>query len=155
MRCFFVPEGKLSELTGGLRVASKNESEGIIRWFVAQGVTGRNTAIFYALDQHAAKLTALKIAQECKTADPIGGSTWLLGGKTTFAALSGKIPNLRAMGPTIQFVVFVGTKNFLVQIAEEHGLNQLHAQQGDYIVELNTATETAREVRVAPANDDT
>lgn len=153
-RCFFMPEGKLSELTGGLLVASKNEDEGIIQWLVAQGITGKNTAIFYARNRRAAELTAQKITRECKTANPLGGLTWLVSGKTTLSALSGKIPDLREMEPKIKFVVFVGTKEFLVQIAEEHGLSPVHVQQGDCIIELNTTTGDAREVRVPPANDD-
>lgn len=154
MRCICIPEGKLNELTGELRAGSKNEDAGIIQWLLAQGVTKGNTAIFYARGRQAAKLTAQKIARECDTANPIGGSTWLVGGKTTFAALSGRIPDLRDMAPTIQFVIFVGTKEFLVQIAEEHSLPTIHVQQGDFVIELDTGTETAREIQIQAINDD-
>ncbi len=153
-RCFFVPEGKLNEITHKLRASSKNEDEGIIQWLASQGAEGKNIAIFYAQDRRAAKLTAWKIARECKAANPLGGLTWLIDGKTTLSALNGKIPDLRTMEPTIRFVVFVGTKEFLTQIAEEHGKSPMHMNEGDFVLELDTKTGIAREIRIPPVNDD-
>ena len=151
-RCLFLPEGKLNELTGKLRVASKNEDAGIIQNLLGQGVTSGNAAIFYAKGRRAARFTAKKIARECRIANPIG-LEWLVSGKTTLAALNGGIPNLREMDGAGRFAIFVGTNEFLAQIAEEHGQSPVHVREGNCLIELDTKTGACREFRVAPVED--
>ncbi len=152
-RCFFLPEGKLNEKTGKLRVASKNEDEGIIQYLAQQGVTGANAAIFYAKGSRPAQLTARKVARECTTAKPIA-LEWLASGKTTLAAFRGAVPNLKEMEPTIQFAIFIGTKGFLAQIAEEHEVPWVHMAEGDVVLELDTTNGTCTQRKVSPVDDD-